>query len=99
MGNEEVSAIADAFAAVIASNRYTCYACAIMPDHVHILIRKHRHSAEEMIIQLQRESHLALRERGPRELEHPVWGGKGWKVFWIQWRMSRGRLDMSSGIR
>jgi hypothetical protein len=41
--------IAAAFAAVINAERYTCYACAIMPDHVHILIRKHKHTAEEMI--------------------------------------------------
>ena len=25
---------------------YTCYGCAIMPDHVHLLIRKHRDQAE-----------------------------------------------------
>src|SRR6187455_2715826 len=41
--------IAAAFAEVIARERYTCYACAIMPDHVHILIRKHKHQAEEML--------------------------------------------------
>lgn len=52
-----------------------------MPDHVHILIRKHKHLAEEMIQNLQRESHLLLRRRGLRDLEHPVWGGPGWKVF------------------
>jgi REP element-mobilizing transposase RayT len=60
---------------------YTCWACAVMPDHVHILIRKHRHMAEEMIWNLQRETHLALRESGLRDQEHPVWGGCGWKVF------------------
>jgi len=31
------SELAAAFAHVIADQRYTCYACAIMPDHVHIL--------------------------------------------------------------
>src|SRR3712207_5098766 len=33
-----VIAIADAFRLAIAEVRYTCYACAIMPDHVHLLI-------------------------------------------------------------
>jgi hypothetical protein len=33
--------IAAAFAEVIAEQRSTCYTCAIMPDYVHILIRKH----------------------------------------------------------
>lgn len=50
-----VAAIARAFAEVIATEKYTCYACAIMRDHVHLLIRKHKHSAEQMIANLQRE--------------------------------------------
>jgi REP element-mobilizing transposase RayT len=73
--------VAEAFARVISTCKYTCYACAIMPDHVHLVIRKHRHLAEEMIRNFQRESHLLLRERGHRDLTHPVWGGPGWKVF------------------
>ena len=34
-----------------------------------------------MIQNLQRESHLLLRDRGLRDLAHPIWGGPGWKVF------------------
>jgi REP element-mobilizing transposase RayT len=77
----EVERIAAAFQNVIRDQRYTCYACAIMPDHVHILIRKHKHQAEEMTQRLQRESHIALREGGMFDWEHPVWGGPGWKIF------------------
>jgi REP element-mobilizing transposase RayT len=60
---------------------YTCYGCAVMPDHVHLLIRKHRDLAETMIEHLQkasREAVLGLRRRAP---DHPVWGGPGWKVY------------------
>jgi hypothetical protein len=46
------NAIAVAFADTIKEERYTCYACAIMPDHVHILIRKHKDTAEQMIDKL-----------------------------------------------
>ena len=77
----DVACVAEAFAQVIATFRYTCYACAIMPDHVHLVIRKHKHLAEEMIANFQRASHLLLRERKLRDLEHPIWGGPGWKVF------------------
>src|SRR5262249_44576338 len=49
----EIAILASDFADVIAKQRYTCYACAIMPDHVHVLIRKHRHDAEEMIVNFQ----------------------------------------------
>lgn len=34
-----------------------------------------------MIANLQRESHLSLRNAGFFDLEHPVWGGHGWSVF------------------
>ncbi len=43
------AAIGEAFAQAMAVHRYTCYACAIMPDHVHVLIRRHRDKAEQMI--------------------------------------------------
>src|SRR4051812_29208576 len=80
-GTPEIQCIGAAFARVIKEFCYTCYACVIMPDHIHILIRKHRDAAEMMIANLQRESHLLLRERGLRDMDHPVWGGPGWKVF------------------
>lgn len=73
--------VAAAFAEVIDAERYTCYACAIMPDHVHILIRKHKHQAEEMMDNLKNHSRLRLRTFGLRLPDHPVWGGGGWKVF------------------
>ncbi len=75
------SVVAEAFAAVVAERGYTCYACAIMPDHVHALIRRHRERAEEMIARLQQVSRAALIAAGARAAEHPVWGGPGWKVF------------------
>ncbi|MFW6133760.1 MAG: transposase [Planctomycetota bacterium] len=81
--NADTQTVGAAFAEAIRNRRYTCYACAIMPDHVHLLIRKHRHSAEDMVAALQKASGDALRRvwaasgRGG----HPVWGGPGWKVF------------------
>lgn len=77
----DLCTIAQAFARVIARERYTCYACALMPDHVHLLIRKHKHLAEEMIDHFQEESRTELLRIGVRPELHPVWGGHGWKVF------------------
>jgi REP element-mobilizing transposase RayT len=74
--------IADAFATVLSQMKYTCYACAIMPDHVHLVIRKHKYLAEEMIQHLQQASAAALCRNGLFEADHPVWTrGSGWKVF------------------
>ncbi len=74
--------VGEAFGAVIRRERYTCYACAVMPDHVHILIRKHRDAAEEIIenfILASRDALIAARRRDP---DHPTWtAGPGWTVF------------------
>lgn len=78
---EETLAVAEGFSIAITEHRYTCYACAIMPDHVHILIRKHKHQAEEMIEHLQTASRLRLSTLGLRTPDHPVWASSGWKGF------------------
>ena len=78
---DEMQAIAASFADVIRERSYTCYACAIMPDHIHILIRKHRDIAETMIEKLQAKSREAVLRLGERIADHPVWGGPGWKVY------------------
>ncbi|MBA4064312.1 MAG: hypothetical protein C0501_11485 [Isosphaera sp.] len=78
----ERAVIADAFAEVVAREQYTCYACAVMPDHVHILIRKHKHVAEEMIETLVQVSRDRLIRGRHRDADHPIWtAGHGWKVF------------------
>ena len=39
----------------------TVHACVVMPDHVHLLIRKHKHTAENMIAHFQGQSRSRLR--------------------------------------
>lgn len=73
--------LGQSFAQVIEELHYTCYACAVMPDHVHLLIRRHRHWAEEMIDHFQSQSRQALIDAGRRAATHPVWTAKGWKGF------------------
>ncbi|MBY0523102.1 MAG: hypothetical protein K2R98_06870 [Gemmataceae bacterium] len=74
--------IASAFDRVIQQHRYTCYACAVMPDHVHIVIRKHRHEAEDMITALREASRAEVDVSRLLPMGHPVWScGAGWKVF------------------
>ena len=76
-----IDVIADAFAAVTESKKYTAYACAVMPDHVHLLGRKHRDSAEQMIGEFQRASAAAVRATRFCDDAHRVWCSSGWKVF------------------
>jgi REP element-mobilizing transposase RayT len=76
------SLIGEAFAETIENHQYTCCACAVMPDHVHVLIRKHKHTAEEMTKHLKDASRLRVCAAGIRDGDHPTWtGGNGWSVF------------------
>lgn len=77
----EIGMISNCFAQVIRRYCYTCYACAVMPDHIHIVTRKHKHLAEEMISNFQRESLEGIKMLNQRHPDHPIWGGPGWKVF------------------
>lgn len=73
--------VADAIGDAISNCGYTCYACAAMQDHVHLLIRRHRELAEEMIEKIQSLSRERLVECGLRDEGHPTWTRGGWKVF------------------
>jgi REP element-mobilizing transposase RayT len=80
--NVAIEQIAFAFGQKIAEHRYTCYACVIMPDHVHIVIRKHKHSAEEMVEHLQAAARKQLIAAECFASTHPVWtAGAGWDGF------------------
>lgn len=79
--DERIQIIGEAFAEAVTEFRYTCYACTIMPDHVHILIRKHKHQAEEMIANLQTQSRSRLSTTDTIPRNHPLWTTGGWKTF------------------
>ncbi len=91
--DEEILIVGQAFGEAVQAAGYTCYSCAIMPDHVHLLIRRHRDKAEQMIARLQDASRLALIAAERRPPEHPVWGGPGWKVF-LKTRTDTERTDL-----
>lgn len=82
LGQDEIELVGSVFQREIAAKDDVCYACAIMPDHVHLLIRRHREMAETMIAHLQEATRAALIEAGKRSQTHPVWTkGTGWKGF------------------
>jgi len=65
-------------------------ACAIMPDHVHMVVARHHLSVEQLVIQLKGAATRRLMEEGvhplarfAREGQRPpkAWGKGQWKVF------------------
>jgi REP element-mobilizing transposase RayT len=80
--DDEIEIVGRTIGEIIAEQQYTCYACAVMPDHVHLLIRRHRDKAEEMIALFQVRTRTALIATEKRTPIHPVWtAGPGWKTF------------------
>ncbi|MGH7127287.1 MAG: hypothetical protein ACREIV_01870 [Planctomycetaceae bacterium] len=78
---DQIEAIGKVFGEAVSEHRYTCYACAIMPNHVHLIIRKHRQDAEQMIDHFQIASRQRLLELSVAEAGHPIWTFGGWFDF------------------
>ena len=78
---DEFAMVGEALGEAIDRCGYTCWACALMPDHVHMVIRRHRDQAEQMIEKIQAISRERLIDSRRRESDHPVWTRGGWKVF------------------
>lgn len=74
-------AIADAFANVVASQRYTVWACAIHSNHAHLCVRRHRDDAVTMMKHLSDVSRDVMRRFGDVADNHPVWSQRPYKVF------------------
>ncbi len=87
-----ISEIGQSFGETIRRFNYTCYACAILPDHCHLVIRAHRDPAERMIDELQKFSRFKLFGLKLLPDDHPVWIEGGWKVFLGTTDQIRGRI-------
>ena len=70
-----------AFGEVIERERLTCYACAVLRNHAHLLVRKHRLKAEEMIGILKDTGRRRLREKRMAGVDHPVFSADSCHVF------------------
>ena len=77
----ERQALVEAFDAVINFEKLTCYACAILPNHIHLLIRKHRLKAEEMSSRLKDAGRLLLCEKSLAPVNHPVFSADSCHVY------------------
>ena len=74
-------ALADAFGRVVAARRYTVWACAVLSNHAHLCVRRHRDDALTMWDGLATESRHALRDFPDVDDHHPVWSNRPYKVF------------------
>jgi len=74
-------ALVEAIGDVVARERFTCWACAVLSNHVHILVRKHRMLRDEMRTVIQTECVQRLHELGLVPADHPVFSDRACDVF------------------
>ena len=70
------------FAHAVAEAVYECLACAVMPDHAHLVVGRHPKDAQLIIAHLKARAtrRLNLDGTNPRPDAGP-WGRRGWVVF------------------
>jgi REP element-mobilizing transposase RayT len=90
MSGIQARAVAHGIGTVVPKVGLTVYACAVLPDHVHLVVARHRIDGDELIGYLKRAGTRGLNEeklnpmqRFPKadgRLPSP-WGGRGWNVM------------------
>ncbi len=86
----QARAVARGFAQAVEESNYEILACAIMPDHSHVVVRKHAHSFERIFSHLKaRATHQLVEESlhpfahlaDPRQRFPSVSAHRCWKVY------------------
>jgi REP element-mobilizing transposase RayT len=87
---EQMQAVARGVARAVAESAYVVYACSILPEHVHMVVERHRNPAERMIGHFKARATQQLIEEGlhpfrdqplPDGSLPPAWARRGWKVY------------------
>jgi REP element-mobilizing transposase RayT len=86
----QAQAVGQGFALICRKIDLKIHACAIMPDHIHVVVARHEFDGDEITACLKRAGTRALNDAGIHPLaafartsgKHSCpWGGGGWKVF------------------
>jgi REP element-mobilizing transposase RayT len=73
---------AQGFAWAAQEGGYQIHACAVMPDHVHLVIGRHSRKIRKIVGHMKARATRLLHLRGSWHTDdRPVWGEHGWNVF------------------
>jgi REP element-mobilizing transposase RayT len=79
-GRQAVTVVAG-FAMACGEADYRIHACAVLPDHIHLVIGAHWRNIRTIVGHLKGRATRLLKERGQWQSdEQPVWGAHGWNV-------------------
>jgi len=87
LNGHQALSIAHGFARVSKSSGYGVHACAILPDHIHLVLGRHRYPVEQVIRRLKQAAGLELKSDGIHPLGYvpgatpPVFARRFWLCF------------------
>ena len=74
--------IAHGFAIAVHEAKYVLYACSIMPNHVHIVVKDHSRDVRRIVGHLKASATRQLRSEGKYSFDAPKpWCQHGWFVY------------------
>lgn len=97
----QARAVGCGFAAIIPKVELTIHACAILPEHVHVVAAAHGFDGDEIIACLKRAGTRGMNDQGLHPLrafarasgKHPSpWAAHGWKVMLFTPEEMRARI-------
>jgi REP element-mobilizing transposase RayT len=86
----QARAVGRGFAQQIRNSRYTVWACAIMPEHTHLVIARHSYAVEQIANLLKGAATRQLVEEGrhpmaafaePGQRPPRLWAERAWKIY------------------
>ena len=92
--------VAKGFIRAIEDANYAIHACAILPEHVHLVLARHSRKPRRIVGHLKARATRQLKQSGlwPNP-EQPVWGLRAWVVYWTVSPMCAARFAMSKRTR
>lgn len=82
MTGHQAVAVVEGFRTACDEAGYRIHACAVLPDHVHLVIGRHQRTIRRIVGHLKSRATRRLKEAGLWFSEcRPVWGAHGWNVF------------------
>ncbi len=87
--DDQKESIAEGFATLVKKNGYTIWACAIMPQHTHLVIARHHYKVEQIATLLKGAATRQLVIDCRHPMQHlqsdgrfrSVWAHSRWKVY------------------
>jgi REP element-mobilizing transposase RayT len=79
---QQALTVANGFKQAVAESGYRIHACAILPEHVHLVIGWHARQITRILGHLKAKATHALHTDGPWPSDtRPVWAEGSWKVY------------------